>query len=116
MSERNYYREGIPWSGRTAVGQRARPAVPASEKQYRLLFERNPCPMWICDEITHEFLDVNEAALRLYGWPRKAFLQMTAKDIRPAEDVPNFLRVVSGQRKSRATFIGEWRHLKRDGS
>jgi two-component system CheB/CheR fusion protein len=30
--------------------------------------------------------------------------------------VPEFLRVATGQRKARAAFVGEWRHLKRDGS
>ncbi len=72
--------------------------------------------MWICDKKTLKFLDVNEAALRLYGWPRKEFLRMTAKDIRPREDVPRFLRVVSGQRESGVVFVGEWRHLKREGT
>ena len=61
-------------------------ALRQSEANYRALFELNPAPMWICDENTLEFLDVNEAAQKLYGWPRNEFLRMTAKDIRPPED------------------------------
>ena len=72
--------------------------------------------MWICDEDTLEFLDVNEAALKLYGWSRDRFLRMTAKDIRPPEDVPEFVRKVKQQAGSRVAFVGERRHLKRDGS
>jgi two-component system sensor kinase FixL len=101
---------------KTAAGRRTRSMAREEEDRYHLLFELNPCPMWICDEKTLKFLDVNEAALRLYGLSRKQFLRLTAKDIRPAEDVPEFLRVVGGQRKSRVTFVGEWRHVKRDGT
>jgi len=86
-----------------------------NEEQYRLLFDVNPCPMWICDKKTLKFLNVNGAALRLYGWPRKEFLRMTAKDICPREDVPRFVRVVSGLREPGVVFVGEWRHLKQDG-
>jgi hypothetical protein len=91
-------------------------ALCQSEANYRSLFELNPAPMWICDEDTLEFLDVNEAALKLYGWSNHEFLGMTAKDIRPPEDVPEFLRHVKQQRGSRVVFVGERRHLKRDGS
>lgn len=99
-----------------AVAARARATWRTNEEQYRLLFEANPCPMWICDENTFKFLNVNKAALRLYGWTRKDFLAMTAKDIRPPEDVPRFLRVVGRLRRPMATFVGEWRHVKSDGT
>ena len=95
---------------------RAEAALRQSEANYRLLFELNPAPMWICDESTLEFLDVNEAALKLYAWSRSEFLRMTAKDIRPHEDVQEFVRKVKQQRGSRAAFVGERRHVKRDGS
>ena len=97
---------------------RARAEAPLrrKEEQYRLLFEANPCPMWICDENTFKFLDVNQAALRLYGWSRREFLEMTAKDIRPPEDLPRFVGSIRAERKGRVKFIGEWRHVKRDGT
>ena len=91
-------------------------ALRQSEANYRSLFELNPAPMWICADDTLEFLDANEAALRLYGWSHDAFLRMTAKDIRPPEDVPEFVRQMNQKRGSRATFVGQRRHLKRDGS
>jgi PAS domain S-box-containing protein len=91
-------------------------ALRGREEQYRQLFNLNPCPMWICDENTLAFLDVNEAALRLYGWSRAEFMRMTAKDIRPPKEVPKFLRVINKQRNLRAAVSGEWRHVKRDGT
>jgi PAS domain-containing protein len=44
------------------------------EPDYRRLFDLNPHPMWIFDVQTLEFLDVNEAASRHYGYSRHEFL------------------------------------------
>jgi two-component system, cell cycle sensor histidine kinase and response regulator CckA len=52
-----------------------------SEKQYRLLFEANPQPMWVYDRRTLAFLAVNDAAIRHYGYSREEFLGMTILDI-----------------------------------
>ena len=43
--------------------------------------------MWVCDPKTFAFLDVNDAAVKKYGYSRKEFLTMTLKDIRPSKDV-----------------------------
>jgi PAS domain S-box-containing protein len=43
-------------------------AVTLSERKYRLLFERNPEPMWIFDPKTKAILAANEAALATYGY------------------------------------------------
>jgi len=72
--------------------------------------------MWVCDGDSLDFLDVNEAALRLYGWPRETFLRMNAREIRPPEDLPNFFEAVRRQRKSPRAFVGVSRHCKRDGT
>jgi PAS domain S-box-containing protein len=56
-----------------------------SEKQYRLLFNGNPNPMWVFDLETLAFLEVNEAAIQHYGYSREEFLAMTIMDIRPSE-------------------------------
>src|SRR6185295_18654782 len=57
------------------------------EADLRYLFEKNPSPMWVYDRETYRFLEVNEAAVTLYGWSREEFLDMTILDIRPPEDV-----------------------------
>jgi len=56
-----------------------------SEQRFRLLFERNPLPMWIFDLETLRFLEVNDAAVAQYGYSRDEFLAMTIRDIRPPE-------------------------------
>jgi len=62
--------------------------VRSSEEQYRLLFERNPNPMWVFDRETLGFLAVNDAAVRHYGYSRAEFLTMTIREIRPPEELP----------------------------
>lgn len=70
--------------------------------------------MWIFDNQTHEFLEVNEAALKHYGYTRDEFLAMNAKDIRPAEDVELFVEDVSNN-DGIVNHAGEWRHKKKNG-
>jgi PAS domain S-box-containing protein len=46
--------------------------------------------MWVYDLGTFEFLDVNEAGIRKYGYTKEEFLKMTIKEIWPEEDYPLF--------------------------
>jgi PAS domain S-box-containing protein len=64
---------------------RAEEDLRQSEKQYRLLFQSNPNPMWVFDLETLKFLEVNEAAVQHYGYTREEFLGMTIEDIRAPE-------------------------------
>src|ERR1039457_5777813 len=86
-----------------------------SEKRYRLLFESNPQPMWVFDRGTLAFLAVNHAAIARYGYTRDEFLAMTLRDIRPPEDVPEFLEHTRVSTYTPHTD-GPWRHRKKDGS
>jgi PAS domain S-box-containing protein len=61
-----------------------------NDSGYRLLFEANPQPMFVFDLETLSFLDVNDAAVRHYGYSREEFLKMTILDIRPPYDVRKF--------------------------
>lgn len=49
-------------------------------------------PMWIFDQETLRFLEVNKAAIQTYGYSRQQFLELTVLDIRPTEDVAAFLQ------------------------
>lgn len=90
-------------------------ALRASEARYRLLFENNPLPTWVYDSETLGFLDVNEAAVRQYGYSRAEFLRMTIKDIRPPEEVPAMLDALKKHGAS-LNKSGVWRHRKKDGT
>ncbi|MBB2149037.1 PAS domain-containing protein [Pedobacter gandavensis] len=57
------------------------------EKQrYIDLFNLSPLPQWLYNQETLAFLDVNEAAIKFYGYTRSQFLKMTINDIRILED------------------------------
>jgi PAS domain S-box-containing protein len=87
-----------------------------STDAYRALFDCNPLPMWVYDSETLAFLEVNEAAVREYGWSRRQFLQMTILDIRPEEDRAAVTREVGHAPDSHQQWPAPWRHLRRDGS
>jgi len=90
-------------------------ALHKQNKEYRMLFDSNPCPMYVCDEATLEFRAVNEAAVNHYGYSREEFLKMTALDIRPAEEVPKLLAYVA-KKSGTHDAAGHWKHCKKDGS
>ncbi len=85
-----------------------------TERQYRLLFDRNPMPFWVFDLESLRFLEVNDAAVRHYGYSREEFLAMTILDIRPPRDSVDVLQSLS---EPAPTPEGElWKHVKKDGS
>ncbi|MBV8159901.1 MAG: diguanylate cyclase, partial [Acidimicrobiia bacterium] len=94
--------------------RRAERHVAQGEATFRMLFADNPQPMWVYDTETLAFLEVNEAAVAHYGYPRERFLAMTIADIRPPEDVPALLSNLQGER-SALQQSGAWRHVRADG-
>lgn len=84
-------------------------------ENYKLLFEKNPMPMWIMANETFNILDVNEAAIIHYGYSREEFLQLNSLDLRPAEDIEKFLEVTRRGLQGRNKH-GIWRHKKKDGT
>jgi PAS domain S-box-containing protein len=82
---------------------------------YDNFYKSNPYPMWIYDLETLAFLDVNNAAIKHYGYSQEEFLSMTIKDIRPPEDIPALLENISKVTKG-LDMAGTWRHIKKDGA
>ena len=87
----------------------------ASEERYRLLFKNNPHPMWVYDLETLEFIAVNQAAIKHYGYTRDEFLNMTIADIRPPQELSRLLENIS-QVDAGIDFAGVWEHQKKDGT
>ncbi|MBE2256827.1 MAG: PAS domain S-box protein [Ignavibacteria bacterium] len=87
-----------------------------SEQRYSELFQFSPLPMWVYDSETLFFLDVNEAAVKKYGYTVEEFKNMKITDIRPEEDIPELMKVLEiSKNKDRNTFVGEFRHRKKNG-
>lgn len=91
-------------------------SIAASERKFRLLFSQNPHPMWVYEFETLRILEVNEAAVKLYGYARSEFLAMSILDLRPVEDhdaLRNFVKRLESLRGPSAHF--QARHKHKDG-
>jgi PAS domain S-box-containing protein len=86
-----------------------------SERNYRMLFEGHPQPMWLYDVDTLAFLEVNESAIARYGYSREEFLAMKTTDIVSSEDVPKVADLVSKPSPS-LDRAGPWRQITKDGT
>ncbi|MGI4787568.1 MAG: PAS domain S-box protein [Janthinobacterium lividum] len=94
---------------------RAEATLAIREQEYRLIFDANPQPMWVYDIETLRFLDVNDAAVHVYGYSRAEFLARTIADIRPTAEVDAMVASVRLPRTG-AWVDGPWQHLRKDGS
>jgi two-component system, cell cycle sensor histidine kinase and response regulator CckA len=87
-----------------------------SERQYRLLFETNPQPMWVYDRKTLAFLEVNEAARSHYGYSRDEFLGMTVLDIQPKRGAPPGVKAIRRRRPHELPQSENVTQRKKDGT
>lgn len=84
------------------------------QRDYQLLFENNPLPMWVYDSETFRFLAVNGAAIAHYGYSLQEFQSMSIKEIRPPEEIPLLEKSLSSRQARQ--YSGPWKHRKKDGS
>jgi len=88
----------------------------STEGKYKMLFHKSPLPKWIYDEDTLRFLEVNDTAVKDYGYSRDEFLSMSITDIRPREDLGRLREDVESIRQQPGAFRnGQWRHRKKNG-
>ncbi|HYA39792.1 MAG TPA: PAS domain S-box protein [Syntrophobacteraceae bacterium] len=69
--------------------KQAEEALRQGEEKYRQLFETVADAILVFDGETRRFIDVNEQACRLYGYPREDFLELTHTDITAEPDSSN---------------------------
>lgn len=85
-------------------------------KMFDILIQNNPEPIFIYDKDNLKFLEVNEAALDLYGFRKDEFLQMDLTDLYTPEDIQTLLESSSDKQLRSTQFRGPYRHRKKDGS
>ena len=95
-------------------GRLQRDAEEANER-YGMLFGSNPQPMWVFDIDTLAFLDVNEVAIRHYGYARDELLSMTIMDILPPDDAPGVHHGLGRTGTARGD-VALIQHQRKDGS
>jgi PAS domain S-box-containing protein len=59
----------------------AREKIQESERNFKYLFEYNPLPMHVFDISTLEFIEVNDAMVKHYGYTKEEFSKMGLSDI-----------------------------------
>ena len=94
--------------------KQAEEALRQSEERYRQLFETVSDAILVFDEKTRLISDVNETALRLYGYSRDEFLKLKYGDITAEPDQSDVAikETLAGMR----TMVPLRYHLKKDGT
>jgi len=111
VSERVNSRKAIEVSKNAILLEREK--IIESQLRYQLLFDYSPLPKWIFDLETLRFMDVNYAAIKLYGYSKDEFLQMSVTDIRLPEVTAYFYETITAEKVRPLPPI---RHMKKDGS
>lgn len=94
--------------------KRADAALRESEARYKQLFENNPAPMLVYERGSLQLLAVNSAFVAHYGYSRSEALKLLLTDLYPESEK---LRIVEMAAKlSGLAYVGEWKHLRKDGS
>lgn len=90
-------------------------ALREREQTFHLMFSSAPVPMMLLDIKRQKYVEVNDAAITLFGYSREAFLGMSAESIRSPDELSRYKAMMrtpvpeSGRR-------GLWRYIKADGS
>jgi PAS domain S-box-containing protein len=89
----------------------------ASENKYRALFDLSPLPEYFVDTTTLEFVEVNPAAVKKYGFSRAEFLKMTIYDLRrlEGEEKERFHSWFTLFTRGDSAYEGKTTHYKRNG-
>lgn len=84
-------------------------------RMFEFLIQNNPEPIYIYDKENLRFLEVNKAALELYGYSKEEFLQMDLTDLYNPEDIQSLLGS-STEGEFEGKFSKPFRHKRKDGS
>ncbi|WP_164891134.1 PAS domain S-box protein [Botryobacter ruber] len=88
-------------------------ALSESQRQYKNLFNYNPVPLWVYNLQDLGFIEVNEAAIKEYGYTREEFLELKLADIIAPEDAQILDEIVAGTARG-ASMANNWRHKRKD--
>lgn len=81
-------------------------------EMFDLIVKNNPEAIFVYDPDNLRFLEVNDAALKLYGYTKPEFLQMDLTDLYTPEEIQTILEP---QNNVEGVFTGPFNHRKKDG-
>lgn len=94
--------------------RQAEEGLKESEARYRELFERNPAPILIYEKGTFRILSVNEAFLSVYGYDAVDVESLRLPDLYPEGEKEAIVALAA--RLTGHAYVGEWHHIRKDGS
>jgi PAS domain S-box-containing protein len=86
----------------------------AAEQSHRKFFEKSPLAKFIYDSTTNRVLEVNDAALAIYGYSRDEFLALDVMALRAPEPLEQMVARVAAI--GNADVVGRRQVRRRDGS
>ena len=88
----------------------------ASARQYRLMFNEHPHPMWVYESASLRLLAVNRAMLLQYGYTEAEALQLTLLDLFPASERENVRTAVHATASESRHVPALCQQLRKEGS
>jgi len=98
-----------------ALGVKRNELLIESVENYKSLFFQNPSPMWVLDNDSLQFLQVNESAISAYGYTNEEFLTMNIKDIKLEEDMDNMFIDLKKNRETHIPINVIREHRRKNG-
>jgi PAS domain S-box-containing protein len=86
-----------------------------SEKKYRSLFKTSPLPSFIYDVNSLKFIEVNDAAIRHFGFSAKEFQQKTLLDIHIDKHHPSLIDAIQKSKGTAVSRIPSWKMINKKG-
>ncbi len=87
-----------------------------SEERYRYLFNNNPASILIWDIETLKLLEVNDTAVRLYGYSQKEFLTKNLLNLRTEDKHNEIIKFAQTARECPGLKkVGIWKHINKAG-
>ncbi|MBL4656573.1 MAG: PAS domain S-box protein, partial [Flavobacteriales bacterium] len=83
----------------------------ASETQYRSLFENSGDSIFVYDKETHQFLDCNKMAVRVYGYSKEEIKSMKPYDFHKDQDPEEVRKIIESKQDSPSIY----EHYTKDG-
>tara|TARA_R100001369_G_scaffold81955_2_gene113369 strand:- start:19912 stop:24861 length:4950 start_codon:yes stop_codon:yes gene_type:complete len=83
---------------------------------YSILFQYSPLAKLVYDSESLQIVDINLAAIDIYGYSRDEFLTMTIKQLRPDSEIPTLFNALSKyDTQSGRVHFGVFTHHKKNG-
>lgn len=86
-----------------------------SESRFSFFFNLSPQPTWVYDVGSLKFINVNEAALKDYGYSKEEFLKLDPFELYVPEEREQVQKLTKSIDGKKIAFSGNFKQLKKNG-